>query len=99
IVVLILSSCTAPLKTSQAGVPVDSIAYGQLMVRAELYFGMSKRSGGEVSESEWTAFVDSLVTPRFPDGLTVTDGRGQWRYENGRIGRERTKIIIIIYDP
>ena len=42
--------------------------------RLELLFGLGKQGGGEVSEEEWRAFLETEVTPRFPDGLTVLDG-------------------------
>ncbi|MFI9829948.1 DUF3574 domain-containing protein [Streptomyces sp. NPDC051913] len=29
-------------------------------------------------------FVDKEVTPDFPDGLTVQNGRGQWRDASGK---------------
>ena len=43
-------------------------------------------------------FVDKEITPRFPAGLTATDGRGQWKSEEYGVIRERT-IIIDIYCP
>jgi hypothetical protein len=37
------------------------------------------------------------VTPRFPDGLTVLDGRGQWRNPaGGEISREASSVLIIL---
>jgi hypothetical protein len=36
-----------------------------------------------------------VVTPAFPDGLTVLDGAGQWRSRDGRIARERSKILVV----
>ncbi len=43
------------------------------------------------------AFIDKEVTPGFPDGLTIQDGRGQWRDSNGRIERERAYELILLY--
>lgn len=40
-------------------------------MREELYFGMRKPDATLVTEAESQAFVDSVITPRFPDGLTV----------------------------
>jgi len=36
------------------------------------------------------------VTPRFPDGLSVVDVRGQYRNPDGRIERERTKLLVVV---
>ena len=64
-------------------------------VVAELLFG---RTG--VSEARWARFLAAEVTPRFPDGLTVYDARGQWRNpQSGTISRERTKVVMIAMPP
>jgi hypothetical protein len=45
------------------------------MIVERLYFGLNTPQGA-VSESEWESFLAEIVTPRFPSGLTVIDGRG-----------------------
>lgn len=65
-------------------------------VRTELFFGLS-RPGGVVSESEFQAFVDGQVTPRFPDGLTLLAGTGQFRDASGTILVEGAKLLILLY--
>lgn len=65
-------------------------------VVASMYFG--RNIGGElgVDDAEWAAFLDTEVTPRFPDGLTVTDVDGQWRdSETGAIVREPSKVLTL----
>jgi hypothetical protein len=58
---------------------------------AELLFGRSN-----VSDKAWDRFLTAEVTPRFPDGLTVYDARGQWRNpETKKISRERSKVVMI----
>ena len=71
---------------------------GTAQVQDTLYFGMSKKDG-VVTDAEWQAFVDEAITPRFPDGLTVFDARGQWRGADGAIGRERSKALLIVHAP
>ena len=62
-----------------------------------LFFGRSDSTGAEVvSEEAWNEFLEDTVTPRFPDGLTVMNGRGQWQLESGAIQREGTKILYIL---
>ena len=62
-----------------------------------LFFGRSDSTGAEVvSEEAWNEFLADTVTPRFPDGLTVTDGRGQWQLESGAIQKEDTKVLYIL---
>jgi Protein of unknown function (DUF3574) len=66
-------------------------------MRTTLYFGLTHPKG-TVSEAEWQAFLRDEVTPRFPDGLTVVEADGQWRQPDGSIGRERTKVLLIVHD-
>jgi hypothetical protein len=62
---------------------------------AELLFGRSN-----VSDRAWDRFLAAEVTPRFPDGLTVYDARGQWRNPTTRrISRERSKVVMIAMPP
>jgi hypothetical protein len=67
---------------------------------AQLYFGRALPGGGEIDEATWTSFVDTELTPRFPEGLTVLDATGQWRDpRSGRIDREKTKLVQIAAPP
>jgi hypothetical protein len=40
-----------------------------------------------------------IITPRFPDGLTVVTGLGQFRNASGTIIQERSKLVILLYPP
>jgi hypothetical protein len=61
---------------------------------AELYFGRNIGPRLGVSEAAFRAFLDAEVTPRFPDGFTVLDGRGQWR-DGAAIVREPSKVLVV----
>ena len=52
-----------------------------------------------VDDEAWDTFLTDTVTPRFPDGLTVLDGRGQWRSSDGLIKKERSKLLVILAQP
>jgi hypothetical protein len=69
---------------------------GDIWHRTELYFGRN-RPGGEVTEEEFQHFLDVEVTKRFPDGLTLLSGLGQFREESGAITQEKSKILILLY--
>jgi len=69
------------------------------MVRSELYFGLSTKGGGEITQQQFDSFVAEVVTPRFPEGLTIVDAIGQWRDASGHISHERSKLLIILHDP
>lgn len=62
-----------------------------------LFFGRNIPAGGMVSDSSWSAFLAEVVTPRFPDGLTVWRAEGQWRGANGRLEREPVMIVEVLH--
>ena len=67
------------------------------MTRDTLYFGRHRPDGGVVDDAQWRAFVDDTLTPRFPDGLTMLSGTGQWRGGDGRIEREPSEVVSILH--
>jgi len=85
---LALGACTPP--AVQTAAPASTCAPPlKPAVEVDLYFG-------EISAPQWTAFLDEEVTPRFPDGLSVIDVNGQYRNRQGAIGRERSKLLVIV---
>ena len=66
------------------------------MLRAELFFGRNIGGQPDITERQWLEFVTRELTARFPDGLTMIDGLGQWRDSGGAIVREPAKIVIIV---
>src|SRR3954453_8970849 len=63
---------------------------------AELLFGRKIGTQGAVSEGAWRRFVAREITPRFPDGLTILDTRGQWLdTATKRVVREQSNIVMI----
>jgi hypothetical protein len=66
-------------------------------VRHELVFGTARAQGVPLGEDEWQSFVDTVVTPRFPDGLTVWDARGQWQGPGGTVMREGTFVLELVH--
>jgi hypothetical protein len=36
--------------------------------------------------------------PLFPTGFTIVDGYGQWKGDAGTVGRESSKILILLHD-
>jgi hypothetical protein len=67
-------------------------------VKTEIYCGREIPSGGEVSESEFAAFLDEVVTVEFPLGLTVFDAYGQMEDTSGTIVKQQTKVIVLVYE-
>ncbi len=67
-------------------------------IKTELYFGLSLPSGGQITPEQWQFFVDTAITPRFPDGLSIGTLEGQWRNRiTGELDREPSRVVIFVY--
>jgi hypothetical protein len=91
---------------SCAAVPASQFAAdcaglpGEPAITAQLLFGREIRNGGPVGDVAWKDFLATSVTPRFPDGLTVLDGYGQWRQPGtGRVSAEASTVVEIVTTP
>ena len=62
-----------------------------------LYCGRNVPSGREVTDEELQTFLREVVTPRFPDGLTVWAATGQWRNAVRTVERERVMVLEIVH--
>jgi hypothetical protein len=70
----------------------------ELFLRTELFFGTDKPDGSEISKDEFRRFLKEEITRRFPDGLTVLSGTGQFRdMETDKIIREKSMVLILLY--
>jgi hypothetical protein len=98
---VLLAGCATPnTAPNTAASPAPGSVQGapgcQRYARTELFFG-TDRPGGAVSEREFQAFTDAEITPRFPDGLTLLPGTGQFRGADGKLVAERSKVLILLY--
>ena len=66
-------------------------------MRDVVYFGRNRPDGGTVSDAEWQRFLNEVVTPRFPAGLTVVEAVGQWRGESGTVEQERSEVVTLLH--
>jgi hypothetical protein len=67
------------------------------MLEIDLMFGRNIGGALGVSEDQWTDFVASEISPRFPQGLSVDDALGQWRdRDTSAIVKEPSKDVTII---
>ena len=65
-------------------------------VRTELFFGTAKPAGA-VTPGEFKTFLDTVISPRFPEGLTVTKGAGQFTAEDGALIQEDSYVVVLLY--
>ena len=79
--------------------PIPRGGHNQTLVfaRTELFFGTAKPDGTAVTDEEFSIFLDEQITPRFPDGLTLLKGDGQFRGESGEIIKEDSFLLILLY--
>jgi hypothetical protein len=70
---------------------------GEVFARTELFFGSSKSDGSTVTDEEFERFLKREITPRFPDGLTLLIGTGQFKNSKGEIIQEKSRLLILIY--
>jgi hypothetical protein len=68
-----------------------------VLVRETLYFGRNRPGGGTVSDAEWQAFLDQVLTPRFPAGLTIMAATGQWKGRSGLVEQEQSNIVTVFH--
>ncbi|WP_350238736.1 DUF3574 domain-containing protein [Pectobacterium colocasium] len=97
---LLASGCSSLPHSSTvvAATPVvEACKIGDKQVQTTLYFGLNRPAGPVISDAEWKAFLDSEVTPRFKEGLTVFDAKGQWLGNDGVVARENSKALMLIH--
>ena len=99
-VMVLLGGFTDPGAVAQTVAPVhpSSLAVPRDPVQSDtLYFGTRLKNGKKISQTQWENFLRDVVTPRFPDGLTVWDAQGQWRGSSGKTEGEKTKVLLLIH--
>jgi hypothetical protein len=100
VAVLVLGLSVATGCRTRVTVQTDAgldLAGGAIQLQDTLYFGTARQGAGPVTDAEWQTFVDEVVTPRFPEGLTMLNATGQWRDSRHSVLREATRILIIIH--
>jgi len=94
--VLLLSGCGRNPAPAPTPAPLSCAVGDSAVIRETLYFGRN-RPGGSVSDTEWQRFLTEVVTPRFPQGLTVLEASGQWQGAAGVVEQERSQVVTIFH--
>jgi hypothetical protein len=83
------TAVSAPAAECHAGLKPQEIA--------EFLFGRNIGDRLGVSEARFQRFVAREISPRFPDGLTILDGQGEWRdTARGTTVHEPSKVVEIV---
>jgi Protein of unknown function (DUF3574) len=97
------ASAAAPLappsgSTAAEGTSVSiALVPGTWFTRTELFFGSLKPDGSVVSEEAFLEFLTAEITPRFPNGLTLLTGLGQFLTAQGVMHQEPSRLLILLY--
>ncbi|HLO52545.1 MAG TPA: DUF3574 domain-containing protein [Kamptonema sp.] len=86
------------LRTTEPDVNNPTLRDTANFIQEQLFFGLSIPGGGMVTEEQWQTFLNEVVTPRFPKGLTVISANGQYLESSGNLARETSKVIYILYE-
>ena len=65
------------------------------LIQVDLFFGRDIAGVGEVSQQQFQSFVDNVITPRFPDGLTIFDTQGQFQDITGEVIEESSQVVSL----
>jgi hypothetical protein len=79
----------------QSAIPQEARDGALPFVRTELFFGTA-RPGRRVTGKEFRKFVDLEVRPRFPEGLTLLEAKGQFQRDDITV-KEHSFVLILLY--
>lgn len=71
-----------------------------VMIQTQLFFSLATADGKGVSEQQFAQFMEEVVRPRFPDGMTVLDAYGQGKGGTGgalAMLHASTKLVILVH--
>ena len=88
-IVAVLSGCSS--------LPQPCAPPARPMATADMMFGRNVGNRLAVSDRAFADFLAAEATPRFPEGLTVIDARGQWRDGSGALLREPGKVVLLVF--
>ena len=93
---LLLALLTASLSACSTTYLISCKDGDRLAIHDSLFFGTAKPNG-VVTAEDWAKFLESTVTPRFPQGLTSSRASGQFRGADGEIVREDSHVLQLLH--
>ncbi|WP_204137813.1 DUF3574 domain-containing protein [Halomicronema sp. CCY15110] len=67
------------------------------LIQVDLYLGRQISDGDIVSDADFETFIDTEVTPRFPNGLTVWKANGRYQDASGTVIAEPSNVVRLIF--
>lgn len=68
------------------------------LIQVDLYFGRNIGTTNRVTAQQFQQFLASEITPRFPDGLTVYNAKGQFLDSSEQLIKEPSKVVSLILE-
>src|SRR5262245_11167940 len=96
-VLLILLCALAALSCVCSALQATACRPGERRMASELLYFGTARPNGTVSVAEWSSFLASAVTPRFPQGLSAWPATGQWQSADGLLIREDSFVLNLVH--
>jgi hypothetical protein len=97
--VFVIGAATTSCSASSPPVTLQqcSGSIGTPMTMFSVFFGRSVPRHSEVTEREWTEFIEQVATPNLPNGYTTFDGRARWMNPaTGKTISKNTKILVAL---
>jgi hypothetical protein len=110
--IIAIAICLSPLiwfinataqRSDTLGTPIETVVSGSdattSWMRTELYYGAGRLPADGTPDQRWEDYINNVVTPRFPEGLTLLEGTGQWRVKpDEKPRRNRSRILILVHE-
>jgi mannose/fructose-specific phosphotransferase system component IIA len=68
------------------------------LIQVDLYLGRNIGTTGQVSDQAFQQFLSDVVTPSFPNGLTVYEAKGQFLDSSKTLIREPSNVVTLIFE-
>ena len=72
---------------------------GQAPMRSDRLYLAAPLPEGEGGRDTWREFVDDVIVPRFPQGLTMWPVQGQWKPPSGSSAHAMSWVIDVVHGP
>ncbi|WP_052456686.1 DUF3574 domain-containing protein [Leptolyngbya iicbica] len=67
------------------------------LIQVDLYLGRQMPEGETISDEDFETFIDTEITPRFPDGLTVWNASGRYQNASGTLIAEPSNVVRLVF--
>ncbi|NCC52435.1 MAG: DUF3574 domain-containing protein [Spartobacteria bacterium] len=95
---LLSAGCATTRNYSASGRAVSTVVRSTHTVETTLVFLLTGDRGAALSETQWQAFLDDYITPRFENRVLVRDGHTQYWPREGDFIRSAVKEVVLYHN-